>query len=208
MSGEPLFAGAIYGVRTWVIRDHLTLSGLGTGSTRPWVPNGHGTDAICLSYPHAAPQPDCECGLYAIHPFAFAPDWIFHMGEAAVIGLVEAWGRIELHPIGFRAERARPKVLFAPAPHLVSTGHLEKLRRVAARYRVPLVELPLPEHAPEWCRSRGLGLSESAVEDTMGPARANVPSRRGSRSIGRAGRSFALRPFGRARAGGGLAPDA
>lgn len=60
---------------------------------------------------HEAPHPDCECGLYAYfeprrenNPHNFRKDEL-------IWGAVAAWGRIEVHADGFRAEYAQPVVL-------------------------------------------------------------------------------------------------
>jgi hypothetical protein len=59
---------------------------------------------------HAAPHRDCECGLYAYfdvrrenNPHGFGPELVW--------GAVAAWGRVEVHASGFRAEYAEPVVL-------------------------------------------------------------------------------------------------
>lgn len=71
--------------------------------------------------PHSAPAPECSCGLYAMHtPELAAPD---PFGPAAysptsvpyVIGAVIAWGEIEVHASGFRAEYAMPLMLALPS---------------------------------------------------------------------------------------------
>ena len=81
--------------------------------------------------------------------------------------MVEAWGRIELHEVGFRAQFARPKLLFEPAPHLISQRDLVAIYATAHRYQVPVVPLPRPEHAGEWCCVREIGLVPEVVEDTL-----------------------------------------
>lgn len=59
--------------------------------------------------PHKAPAHDCECGLYAVHspqvisPLMYSPD--------SAVGAVLAWGRIEVHPEGFRAQYAEVVML-------------------------------------------------------------------------------------------------
>lgn len=74
---------------------------------------------------HDAPHPDCECGLYAyfdIHrennPHNLKPD---------VWGAVVAWGRVEVHQSGFRAEYAEP-VAFGYSPR----DAYEDVRRIEA----------------------------------------------------------------------------
>lgn len=54
---------------------------------------------------HEAPSPDCACGLYSFHD---PPDTVL---ADHVSGAVLAWGRIEVHGGGFRAQYAEPVVL-------------------------------------------------------------------------------------------------
>src|SRR5688500_14051031 len=57
---------------------------------------------------HAAPHPDCECGIYAYH----RPGRRNWFGEFDwVEGVITAWGRIEAHADGLRAEHARIEAL-------------------------------------------------------------------------------------------------
>lgn len=64
--------------------------------------------ATCQRHDHAAPDPDCVCGLYAWHtPSSLRMP---RFGQQ-VVGAIVAWGKIETHHDGFRAEYAEP-VLF------------------------------------------------------------------------------------------------
>jgi hypothetical protein len=160
----PLFAGAIHGIRSWNVTDHGLLRGVGVGREMVWSPDGEPTVAHCLQANHRAPDPDCGCGLYALHPYAYRRGRYFRRrGGPTITGIVEAWGRLEVHGRGFRAERARPVALLAPALHLAETFELERLEEVSERYGLPVIEVPLPEHAREWCRVKELGLERSAV---------------------------------------------
>ncbi len=167
MSGGELFAGTVEGVRAWNLSDDLELRGRGLGEEIGWAAGGQPTEATCLHSPHAAPEPSCSCGLYALHPQANHSRWLRSILSAGVAGVVEAWGRIELHEVGFRAQFARPKLLFEPANHLISAEALARLRDVAERYDVPVVPLPTSAHAGEWCRTRGMGLARQLVEDLV-----------------------------------------
>ncbi len=159
----PLFAGAVHGIRCWGLSEHGLLHGLGIGSAMVWSPDREPTTAHCLRACHPAPDPKCGCGLYALHPYAYRRPARHGPAVRAVTGIVEAWGRIEVHGRGFRAQRARPLVLLAPAPHLARPGELEELEAVSRRYELPIVQAPLPAHAREWCRLRELGLRRSVV---------------------------------------------
>lgn len=121
----PQFTGAILGVRQWLVPDSLDeLKPLRTikASSPSWEIDGSVTQARCLSDVselHEPPGKDCECGLRAYHPW-LVPPWYLWSGDKAanqdlyVTGVVEAWGRIELYPEGFRAEFARPVALVLP----------------------------------------------------------------------------------------------
>jgi hypothetical protein len=61
-----------------------------------------------LREPHAAPHPDCSCGLRAYH----SPTSDFsRVDYRAVSGIVTRWGRIEIDPGEMRAEQARVEAL-------------------------------------------------------------------------------------------------
>ncbi len=167
MSDAPFFAGRIEGIRAWSLSDDLELRGRGIGSSEGWAADGEPTQAVCLDSNHPAPRSGCECGLYALHPQARISDWVESFMTDGVAGVVEAWGRIELHQVGFRAEFARPKLLFEPASHLISSERLTGIYAVARRYGVPVVPLSRPEHAGEWCRVRGIGLAPEVLQQTL-----------------------------------------
>lgn len=89
---------------------------------RSWKTDGSPTEALCertgFDPTHRPPDENCECGLYAYHPwshFARAMESDRDRGGFSLAGVVEAWGRIELHREGFRAEFARPVAFLAPS---------------------------------------------------------------------------------------------
>lgn len=58
--------------------------------------------------PHAAPHPECSCGIYAY----LEPDREFSMVDyRGVTGIVTLWGNVEVHVDGLRAEHARVEAL-------------------------------------------------------------------------------------------------
>ena len=58
--------------------------------------------------PHAAPGSGCTCGLYAAHE----PDYDFSTVDyRGVSGIVTAWGNIEVHAGGIRAEWVQVEAL-------------------------------------------------------------------------------------------------
>lgn len=119
------FSGMLLGVRQWLVPDSLDeLRPLRTikAGTPSWETDGSATEARCFSdepEAHECPGKGCECGLRAYHPW-LVPPWYLWSGDKAankdrfVTGVVEAWGRIELYPEGFRAQFARPVALVLP----------------------------------------------------------------------------------------------
>lgn len=110
---------------------------------------------------HAAPDPDCMCGLYANHN---VPDeGAGSYASDTVLGAVLAWGRLEVHPNGFRAQYAEPIVLGysgAQPYDLVRTIQaigselglevvpLDELERAARRHGEPVPEQLRPRPRP------------------------------------------------------------
>ena len=103
---------------------------------------------------HAAPAPDCECGIHAWHPTRSGARRVL-ASRREVAGVVEAEGAIEVHQRRL-PRRARAAVrAAASAPHanarLVAParGRLRRRRRSAST---------APDAIVAWCRARGLGL--------------------------------------------------
>jgi glycine cleavage system H lipoate-binding protein len=125
----PDFIEPLIGFRAW----HLN----GDGALVPWALSGAGAwepgvnTAVChAGKSHAPPAADCMCGLYAL---ASSRDPRLHGLDGQIVGAVAAWGDIELHRTGFRAEHAAVVALAEP-----EGGH-PAAPRAAARYDVPLV---------------------------------------------------------------------
>lgn len=77
--------------------------------------------------PHPAPKADCGCGLYAYHgPQA--------LDGVAIFGAIAAWGRVEVHEVGFRAEKARIVALAIDDSCLYDKPRRELIERLAATY--------------------------------------------------------------------------
>jgi glycine cleavage system H protein len=126
----PDFFEPLIGYRAWHL-DKL-------GELVPWSLSGAGAwmpgvnTAVCHSQrKHHPPAADCMCGLYAL---ASAQDRRLHGCDDQIVGAIAAWGDIELHRTGFRAEHAAVVALAEPedcAP--------ERAQLAATRYEVPLV---------------------------------------------------------------------
>jgi len=167
----PLIAGRIHGIRVWSI-DYRDGSAHLEGVTgRAWVAAGEPTVAKCgerrgrARRRHRAPAPDCGCGLYAVHPHAAGTALAYMSGGSdlgTVAGIVEAWGRVEVHEDGFRAEYARPvAIALVGVPRRSDLGRTAA--RIARRYRAELIPVEDPEELVSHCRERGLGLSKKVV---------------------------------------------
>ena len=190
----PDLIQAVAGYRTWEVDADGWLLPFSLGAIAgPWRPGvntavchyakwrGDGTREV-----HAAPHPRCMCGLYAL---ANADDHRLprdHPGLA--LGAVGAWGDLEVHRDGFRAEFATVLAL-AVSPR--TPAHLRRRHeRAAARYGVDLV-------APELLEVTGLRhaapVPASLLPGGPGPAAPPPPPRAPSRRARRRGASVAGR---------------
>lgn len=169
-ASSPDIGEYIVGYRQWKLGENSTiLHPVSRGRT--WV-TGDWSEAICdranehgvaggrhagFFVPtnvlaHVAPDPNCECGLYALHTPTSRTT------ELAVTGAVIAKGLIEVHDTGFRAQYAKP-VIFC-LPELKDVPGEETLRaatatvhRLAKAHGVQAVpEKNLVSAAQEWGR--------------------------------------------------------
>ena len=182
----PLFTQALLGIRTWKVEARLpsSLSRLCAETAEAsWEPGGAWTEASCAPPwdgpgRHDAPEKHCTCGLYALHPEAVEvrSQWAVQVDTDAiddphfvelmgVIGVVEAAGRIEVHDIGFRAERARPLAL------IVGREWPQEPRRAVAElaeiYGARVLEVGSVAELLEWCRERGGALGTERVRELL-----------------------------------------
>ncbi|MBK8293715.1 MAG: hypothetical protein IPK93_02670 [Solirubrobacterales bacterium] len=117
-----------------------------------------------------APKHECSCGLYAFHA------WPEHFGRSLlgpatleypqVFGVVEAWGRTELHNDGFRAEFARPLALLVPCQEIPSIERA-RLEQLAELYRVRLIEPSQGDSLEEFIGGLGPALDRDLVADLV-----------------------------------------
>jgi hypothetical protein len=178
MSGEPLVATPVYGLRTWSLSGERPDERLSAAyrDAAPWPTGGAWLEASCpVAEEHRAPAPECGCGAHGWHPRSRAARRILAR-RRQVPGIVEASGAIEVHEDGFRAERARPYAL------LLAPGRNAGLvRRLGEAYQVPVVEVDGAAALLRWCSERGLGLSEPVVAELLGPG--EVEERRRARRL-------------------------
>ena len=127
----PLLTHAIPGFRAWRLADGVL--GPATAGRGDWSP-GTNVGVCAMGHRHAVPDPDCTCGLYAFHTMhaQLSGEWC--------VGAIAAWGAVEVHRDGFRAERARVIALGVRNP---LGHHAAALSEAAARYGVPLVDRSL-----------------------------------------------------------------
>lgn len=128
---ELLFTTPVLGFRTWWPVGSRLLSFGGYEWSRGenvaacrWSSGRHRHPAAY----HHAPHHDCRCGLYSFTELG-------SLGNSPLVGTIAAWGDVELHYDGCRAERACITAL-AYQRHPTSPP---AIWAIADRYRVPLV---------------------------------------------------------------------
>jgi hypothetical protein len=153
MSVAPDLTVPVVGFRAWRVANGRLVS--------PFVPcrwEGRVMRAECydanrgllrgegwLARPHESPHPDCRCGIYAYH----TPGARTYFGESWwCAGLISAWGHLEVHADGLRAQFARVEALSEPE---AADSHLRAaVGGIAERLGVPVVsENALPELADD-----------------------------------------------------------
>ncbi len=167
---HPVVPGRVYGLRTWRVRwsaHRPILSGVFQAST--WSHGLDATQAKCRGRArgtrHEAPHPGCRCGIYGMHP-AQIGQWFemtrkpFDWGPS-VHGIVEAWGRVELHEDGFRAEYARPHAIV----HVEGYGDWSGSRKVAEGLGVEHLVFSSVAEVRRYCDRNGLGMDAGTVGD-------------------------------------------
>jgi hypothetical protein len=164
VSGTPLVATPVYGLRTWTISGQRPEERLaGPQRETPWPPGGAWLEASCpAAKGHSAPAPDCDCGVHGWHPRPRAARQIL-ASRREIPGIVEARGAIEVHEEGFRAERARPYAFFLTPGRNAALAH-----RLGEAYDVPVVEVGDADAVLAWCSEGGLGLSPAVVAGLLG----------------------------------------
>jgi hypothetical protein len=171
-----LVAGAIHGLRAWRVEGERVSAWM---QGPEWETGGRPTRARCLNGGgHAPPGAVCGCGLHGFHPWSPLARRAFAgaAGGAHIAGIVEAWGAIEIHADGFRAELARPLAFFLSGQ--ADPDQRARVHALAAAHRARVVVLDQSCELKEVCAAlapaaldeafvRGL-VSES--EETQPPA--------------------------------------
>jgi hypothetical protein len=151
-AARPTYVLPVAGYRTWWIDDDGQLwprtskaAMMRRLGSEPWAIGT--THARCLlegagPSSHPAPANGCMCGLYGWHSPKTALD-ACRAASDLVAGAIVAWGDLQVHAAGFRAEHARPVALALPVePRRLRRFRrttLEPLRRASERYGIPLV---------------------------------------------------------------------
>ena len=187
VESPPLFAGPLYGIRVW----HASWEGgdvhlTGFNGER-WVGGGAPTHAECVrdgrtEPDHHAPVASCTCGLHAVHPDEDGARWIdAYSGYGAtpsLVGIIAAWGTIEVHADGFRAESARPVAICMPA-HARPGSDLARLAQTLAdRYDAELLPAASGARLVALCHERGYGLDPALVENLISTPGPSTPTPR------------------------------
>jgi hypothetical protein len=86
--------------------------------------------------PHKAPHEACSCGLYAYHDVDAE-----HLEFHPIAAVVQAWGLLQVHPRGSRAEHLRVVAIALGDPEAGVAGerYAEVARRASAWWKVPLL---------------------------------------------------------------------
>jgi hypothetical protein len=174
-SDAPVLPGRLYGLRAWTVGGGTRLESLAQQGA--WASGSKPTKARCAAgRGHRAPAHDCGCGLYALHPTVGECQSSFDKARRSartggaggdVFGIVAAWGEVELHESGFRAEYARPHALLLPAGH--RDGYARRVKALAAGHDAQVWEIDSGHHLHRRCVEQNFGLSEAAVRELLGP---------------------------------------
>jgi hypothetical protein len=174
---EVLLPQRLQGVRSWKVI--VTSSGdfelTGWYGSYPWQRHGQTTWARCGAAfgsrdRHEAPDGRCSCGLYALHPWnAGECDYLSPQSlteDVAIIGVVEAWGRVQIHREGFRAQFARTNAFVLVGPSADSPyGRLTA--QLARDHRAALLRVRDLEGLIAHCRQENWGLSRPTVASLL-----------------------------------------
>jgi hypothetical protein len=152
LDAAPDYAEAFEAWRVWRVVRHDGVCALASVVKRTVWPAGEPLTAECLRAlplldwlrrrrPHAAPEPQCECGIYAAGLDCVRGYLTDALPEARarVIGRVALWGSVVECERGFRATHAYPISLYVPLPRggRARASVLEVARELE-RYEVPV----------------------------------------------------------------------
>jgi len=84
-----------------------------------------------------------------------------------VFGIGAAWGELELHESGFRAEYARPHALLLPTDR--SDSYAQRVRALAAGHDAEVWEVDSGHRLHRRYVEQNLGLSKAAIQGLLAP---------------------------------------
>ncbi len=172
----PVYGECVIGYRSWRLKD-WALTPVTVGP--PWRPGVNHARCRCHDNDlttmlsamsmlrrggkaapagHSAPHEHCDCGYYAYHDLAVAR---IRLSAGEVVGAIAAWGNLEVHADGFRAEYAQIVALSRPDTPERQDGFDFALQM----YRVP--DVPPSELARE-AERHGRPLPSSARPSRLG----------------------------------------
>jgi hypothetical protein len=158
----PLVTGPIYGLRSWRVSGARGEECLVAPHRGARWPGGGLMEAHCSVTPaHDPPHPGCRCGLHAWHPTRRSARRACGY-RREIPGILQAWGAVELHAEGFRAQRGRPYALV-----LLPRGNAALLERLAAAYEAQLLVLRDPRALAAYCRDQGFGMTDATVASLL-----------------------------------------
>jgi hypothetical protein len=140
----------VVGFRNWRVIDGVLTSPYSAVAWREPV-----LCARCLSAPHHAPAPGCDCGVSAYHDPQLRFSTVDFRG---VSGIVSMWGRLEVHDDRIRAEFARVEALAFHERWSARQRHA--VAAVAAELGADLIGL---DEQPEAASSYGAVLTPSLM---------------------------------------------
>ena len=98
----------------------------------PWRP---------LLAQHSAPSSGCSCGFYAAYRLGdVLQSRLGRPRRGRCLGAIAAWGRVVLHPEGFRAESVRLLALWVPQKDAGRPAYASTIRSAASAYGVPVFD--------------------------------------------------------------------
>lgn len=180
----------ILGWRVWELERDGALGPIAAGGG-PWTAGVN--EAVCRKADtrHTAPGRGCVCGFNALH----RPPLEFRGDSGHALGVVGAWGAVDIYRSGFRAQFATVLGLLDDAPE--GCLHEQKLRTSAERYAVPLLELDdLLRYALEYAAPVSKALMPTRLAGGRGskirPIRPIPPAPQGSLPENFVGRGVAV----------------
>lgn len=172
--------GRLYGIRRWSARFRADGRAILSGyQDTPWRSGGQTTWAVCKAGGHEERSPAgwCTCGLYALHPLSSHARALVRAKPAdlpLVVGFIEAYGTVQVHREGFRAQYARPiGFLLVGEPRRRYRVFVEK---IAEQHAAPVISLRNYRRYREYCERLGLGLSDATVGRLLEPPKPPKPA--------------------------------